>query len=366
MIEAVAADMIINLDDFERAARERLPAAAYDYLAGGGGDEHTLADNRAAYSRWRILPRVLQALDPPAELCTSVLGTKVAMPILTAPVGYQRVFHDDGDIGIARGAAAAKTVMIMSSMSNHSHAQVANAVPDAQRWAQMYVFRDPGLTREVIARAVAADFRALVITVDGIVNGLRERDLRSGFTLAEGLELPCAPTLPTVDGTVRPEQVAEIWEPRLGWQHIEQCRELCDLPIVLKGVLARADAREAADRGIDGLIVSNHGGRQLDGVPATIDALPAVVDAVAGALEVYVDGGIRRGTDVLKALALGARAVLVGRPTAYALACDGAAGVERMLRLLAAETAAALSLAGVQSISELGSELVYLNGRAGR
>lgn len=359
---ALALSALINLDDFERAACQLLPAPAFDFLAGGAGDEQTLGDNRAAYSRWRILPRVLQEVDVPVDLRTTVLGSEVSMPILTAPVGYQRVFHDEGDVGIARGAAAVGTVMTMSSMSNHSHAEVAAGAPDGVRWAQMYVFRDPALTAEVIARAGDAGFGALVITVDGIVNGLRERDMRSGFTLTEGLDLPCAPMLATAAGSVTPEQVAATWEPRLGWREIERCRGLSGLPIVLKGVLSPADVREAAQRGVDAVIVSNHGGRQLDGVPATIDALPAVVEAAGTDLEVYVDGGIRRGTDVLKALALGARAVLVGRPVAYALACGGAAGVERMLRLLAAETAGALALAGARDVSDAARVTVYRDG----
>jgi isopentenyl diphosphate isomerase/L-lactate dehydrogenase-like FMN-dependent dehydrogenase len=352
-------EQLINLDDFERAAAELLPGPVFDFVAGGAGNEQSLQDNLAAYTRWRLMPRVLRALDAPADLRTTVLGSEIAMPILTAPIGYQRVVHDEGDIGIARAAAAVGTVMVMSSMSNQSHAEVAEAVPNGARWAQFYVFRDRGLTREVLGRIVGAGFSALVVTVDGIVNGLRERDVRNGFTLPEGLELPCAPSLPTAAGLVTPEQVAATWEPRLSWDHIDLCRELCGLPVVLKGILSPADAREAADRGIDGVIVSNHGGRQLDGVPATIDALPAIVEAAGEQLEVLVDGGVRRGTDVLKALALGARAVLVGRSTSFALACGGGAGVERMLRLLADETAAATTLAGYAHVRAIERDTVY-------
>jgi isopentenyl diphosphate isomerase/L-lactate dehydrogenase-like FMN-dependent dehydrogenase len=266
--------------------------------------------------------------------------------------------HDEGDIGIARAAAQAKTVMVMSSMSNHTHAEVAKAVPGAIRWAQLYIFRDPGLTREVIDRIAEAGFNAIVVTIDGFINGLRERDMRNNFTLREGLGLPCAPSLPTSSGTVTPEQVAETWEPGIGWQHIEQCRSMTPLPVALKGILSPADAVEAANRGVDAIVVSNHGGRQLDTVPATVDALPTIADAVGGRAEIFMDGGVRRGTDVVKALALGARAVLVGRPTAFALAVGGSEAVSRMLEILAAETANAVSLAGYSSACEITREAV--------
>lgn len=349
---------VVSLDDFECVARGTLAQPLYDFIAGGAGDELTLAENRHAFGRWHLVPRTLRELDVPPELATTVLGQEIAMPVLVAPVGYQREWHSDGDAGIARAAEAAGTGVVLSSMSNHSHHEVAAAAPGVLRWAQLFAFRDPGLTREVLDRAVAEGYSAIVLTVDGIVNGLRERDIRSAFTLSPDLPLPCLPSALTAT-PLRPAAVAETIETRLGWGHVDYCREASGLPVVLKGILSPLDAREAVARGCEGIIVSNHGGRQLDGVAATIDALPAIAERVAGDLELYVDGGVRRGTDIVKALALGARAVLVGRPVAFALASFGEAGVRRLFEILGSELSNALSLAGAGSVGDAERITVY-------
>jgi 4-hydroxymandelate oxidase len=348
---------LLNADDFERAASERLDPGVFDYVAGGGADEQTLRDNRAAFARWRLLPRVLRGLEASTE--TSVLGLEVSMPILTAPVAYQRTLHPEGDVAVARAASRAGTIQTLSTLSNDGLEEVVATAPDAPRFFQLYPYRDAGATREVIARAEAAGFRALVVTVDTVVLGLREREDRHGFALAPDLELPCVPVPAGHAGPITPADVNDLMTVGLSWADIERFAGLTRMPVLVKGVLHPEDARLAVEHGAAGVVVSNHGGRQLDGVPATIDVLEPVADAVRGRAEVLLDSGVRRGTDVLKALCLGASAVLLGRPVAYALAVGGEDGVLRLLELLRHELATALTLAGCASPADADRDLVY-------
>jgi isopentenyl diphosphate isomerase/L-lactate dehydrogenase-like FMN-dependent dehydrogenase len=339
-----------NVADFERLARERLDPGAFWYFAGGAGDERTLRDNVAAYSRWLLRPRALVDVSE-VTTETTVLGTPVSMPLLVAPVAFQRMAHPDGELGMARAAAAAGTVMVLSTLATSTPADVAAAAPGAPRWFQLYCFRDPGITRALIEQASEAGFLAITLTVDAPRLGRRERDLRTGF------EIPAEITVPSFAAAVggpaagTPADMFARMDPSLSWRDLE---ELCDethLPILVKGIVTAEDARLACEHGAAGIVVSNHGGRQLDGVSATLDALPEVLEAVDGRLEVLVDGGVRRGTDVAKALALGARAVLAGRAPLWGLAARGEEGALAVLQLLREELELALTLLGCPSPS---------------
>jgi 4-hydroxymandelate oxidase len=335
----------LNVWDYERLAAERLEPGAHGYYAGGAGDEVTLRDNVEAFRRWQLRPRVLVDVAP-CTTATSVLGHEVSMPLLVAPVAFQRVAHPEGEVGMARAAKAAGTVMCLSTMATSTPAEIAET--GVQRWFQLYVFRDEGITREVVERVVAAGFTALVLTVDTPVLGRRERDFRTGFVVP-----PEFPVASLGQGGLTPLEAFALTSSSVSWRDIERLASLSGLPVVVKGVLTAEDAALACEHGASAVVVSNHGGRQLDGVSATIDALPEVVDAVDGRLEVLVDGGIRRGTDVVKALALGARAVLAGRAPLWGLAVDGEAGARRVLDLLQAEILGALQLVGCTSPADV-------------
>jgi len=340
----------INVDDFEAAARERLEPGPYAYYAGGAGDEHTLRANSAAFTRWELRPRVLVDVSE-VSTETTVLGTQVALPLLVAPTAFHRLAHPEGELATARAAATAGTVMCLSTLSSVSPAELASAAPGAPQWFQLYCSRDRGFTKELVGVVGEAGFRALVVTVDVPVAGRRERDLRTAFVLPD--DLP-APNLPVV--LARKDfhaALSAIVDSTLTWRDLEWLRSISPLPLVVKGVLTAEDALLAAEHGAAGIVVSNHGGRQLDGVPAALDVLPEVAEAVGERVEVLVDGGIRRGTDVIKALALGARAVLVGRPVLWGLAVGGEAGVRGVLELLLAELDTALALAGAPRAAEL-------------
>jgi 4-hydroxymandelate oxidase len=338
----------MSLRSFEPLARQRLEPAVYDYFAGGADDEVTLRDNETAFARLTLLPRVLRGAGRP-DLTTMLLGSELSMPVYVAPTAFHRLAHPDGELATAKAAADAGALMIVSMAATTPIEQV----PGPHRWFQVYLQRDLGFTQHVVQRAEKAGCAAIVVTVDSPVFGRRERDLRNGFT-----ELPdalhCENLRDPVSGEVRRIE----FEPRLGWERLDWLRTATSLPIVLKGVLHPADARLAAGLGIDALVVSNHGGRQLDTVPAVIDALPAVVDAVGGKIPVLLDGGVRRGTDVVKALALGATAVGLGRPIVWGLAADGRDGVGRALALIRAELEAAMTLCGYGTPASLPRDLV--------
>jgi isopentenyl diphosphate isomerase/L-lactate dehydrogenase-like FMN-dependent dehydrogenase len=333
-----------SCEDYERLAEACTEPGPWAYLAGGAASESTLRANRAAFARWTFRPRVLVDVGSiSAE--TTVLGTPVSLPVLVAPVAYQGLYHADGELATARAAAAERTIVCVSTMTTRSHAEIAAAAPGLVQWAQLYVLRDAGATRAHLEEAVDAGCRAIVLTVDTPILGRRERDLRAGFNVPA--EIP----MPYVRATVGEEEHSpathfSILSPSVTWRDIEWIASSTKLPVVLKGVVTREDAVLAVEHGAAAIVVSNHGGRQLDGAPATLDALPEVVEAVAGRAEVLLDGGIRRGTDVVKALALGARAVLAGRAPVWGLCVDGETGVRHVLTLLRDEVLVTLALLG--------------------
>jgi isopentenyl diphosphate isomerase/L-lactate dehydrogenase-like FMN-dependent dehydrogenase len=338
----------VNVADYERLASEALDPGPLGYFAGGAGDERTLHENVAAFSRWRLRQRVLvDVSEVSAE--TTVLGERLSMPILVAPVAFQRLAHPEGEVAMARAAADAGTVMCLSTLATARPSEVAAAVPDARLWFQLYCFRDRGVTRALLSEAEEAGFRAVALTVDAPRPGRRERDLRSGFTLPAELGVPSVAGASGAEGPISVADVLGLVDPALGWDDLERLVSDSSLPVLVKGVMTAEDAVLAADRGAAGVIVSNHGGRQLDGVAATVDTLGEVADAVADRVEVLMDGGVRRGTDVVTALALGARAVLVGRPALWGLAVAGEEGARRVLGLLRDELELALALCGCRT-----------------
>jgi len=349
---------LLTVEDFERAAAGALSPVALRYFSSGADAEHTLRENQAAFARWAIYYKVLVDVSA-RDLHTTVLGSRVESPILIAPTAYHKLAHPDGELATARAAQEAGTVYVMSTLATTTIEEVARATPGAPRWFQLYVHKDAGLTRALVARAAAAGHTAIVVTVDTPMLGRRLQDERHGFALPEGMAMVnlLAEEAPTT-GSALAAYVADRHESALTWKHVEQLRSSTALPIVLKGIVRADDARRAADVGVAAVIVSNHGGRQLDGAPATIDALPAIADAVAGRCEVLMDGGVRWGTDVLRALALGARAVLVGRPVLWGLAAGGQAGVARVLQILSAELSRAMALAGCAKIGDITRDLV--------
>ncbi len=351
----------INLAEMEAAALAALPPMARDYYASGARDEITLADNRQAWARIRLYYRVL--VDVSRRDCsTTVLGTPVSMPVLVAPTAFHRLAHSDGERATARAAAAAGTVMACSTLGTVPIEEIADAT-EGPLWFQLYVYRDRGITTALVERAEAAGCRALVLTVDAAEIGTRERDARNGFALPAGLTVAnLAGTgkalLTPGEGSALSRYVRSQLDPSLTWRDLEWLVAQTRLPVVVKGLVRADDARRAIAAGAKGVVVSNHGGRQLDTAPATAEVLPRIADAVGDDAEVYVDGGIRRGTDVIKALALGARAVLVGRPALWGLAVGGEAGVTLALELLRAELLEAMALCGAPDLAACTRDLV--------
>ncbi|HZE28595.1 MAG TPA: alpha-hydroxy acid oxidase [Gaiellaceae bacterium] len=340
----------VNVDDYAEAARERMEPGAYGYVAGGAGDEHTLRGNAAAYARYELRPRVLVDIGS-VSTATTVLGKEAALPVLVAPTAFQRLCAPEGELATARAAASAGTVMCQSTLSSVTPAELAAAAPEGQNWFQLYWSRDRVFTQELIAAAGDAGFSALMLTVDLPVAGRRERDVRAAFALPDDLPLPNLPqTLQREDFHTALHAVVDD---TLTWRDLEWLRSVCPLPLVIKGILTHEDALLAAEHGAAAIVVSNHGGRQLDGVPATLDVLPEVIEAAGERVEVLVDGGIRRGADVLKALALGARATFSGRAVLYGLAAGGEQGVADVLELLRREVELGLKLLGCTSPAEV-------------
>lgn len=351
----------VNVSDLEAIARRKLPRATYDYYAGGSEDERTLARNRAGFERYVLLHRVLVNVEH-VDTSTTVLGCEVGTPILVAPTAYQRLADDDGETATARATGGAGSLMTVSTLATRTLEEIAGAAT-GPLWFQLYVYRDRSVTERLIARAEGAGYRALVVTVDTPRLGRRERDHRNGFTLRPGLTIanfaeegPDRADL-TRYGSMAAYASAQL-DPSLTWESIEWLRSRTRLPIVLKGIVRADDARRAVEAGAAGVWVSNHGGRQLDGCEAAVLALPAVAAAVNGQAEVYVDGGIRRGSEVVKALALGARAVFVGRPILWGLAAAGERGVRHALDLLREELALSLALAGCPDLRAADASLV--------
>jgi isopentenyl diphosphate isomerase/L-lactate dehydrogenase-like FMN-dependent dehydrogenase len=342
----------INVADFERAAAEKLEPGVLGYFAGGAGDELTLRENVEAWRRWRLRPRVLVDVGA-VTTAVELLGGPLSMPILVAPVAYQRLVDPEGEVGMARAAAAAGTAMCLSTLATARPSELAAAVPAGRRWFQLYCFRDEGVTRALMDEAVASGFEAIVVTVDAPRGGNRERDRRTGFRIPEGLGVPSVAAAMGVERAVTIEETFALMTPALGWSDLADLASECELPVLVKGLVTAEDAELAVAHGAAGVVVSNHGGRQLDRALATGDALPEVVAAVDGRALVLVDGGIRRGVDVAIALALGADAVLVGRPPLWGLAAAGAEGARRVLELLREELELTLALCGCASPAEL-------------
>ncbi len=349
-------ETLISLADYERAAAARLDAGSHSYLAGGAGDETTLRDNVAAWNRLAIRPRMLVGVGR-RDASVELLGRRRPHPVLIAPTAFQRLAHPEGEVATARAAAATDTIMCLSTLSTTSIQALAQAVPGASRWFQLYVFSDRGVSRELVRQAVEHGYEALVVTVDLPVLAIRERELRSGVRTSAAEQVASAAAA-GARGEMTPAAFGALIDPDLSWADIERFAAESPVPVVLKGILTPEDARLAVQHGAAGVIVSNHGGRQLDTVLAGADALPAIVQEVGDRIDVLVDGGIRRGTDVLKALALGARAVLVGRPVVAGLAVDGTRGAQRVLEILLHELDTALALAGAPNASELDSSFV--------
>ncbi|HET6795436.1 MAG TPA: alpha-hydroxy acid oxidase [Acidimicrobiales bacterium] len=346
----------LTLDELEEQAKEVLDRGAYDFVAGGADDEVTLADNRAAWGRLRLRPRVLRDVSH-VDTATTVMGRPLSTPVMVAPVAFQRLLHEEAELGTARGAAAAGAVLVLSTRSSTPIEQVA--ATGVEWWFQLYVLRDRGWTAELVDRAVAAGCRSLVVTVDTPVLGFRRRDAANAFQVPAAAGMANVSAAVGVSAADVAASVGAMQSPAVGPADIEWLAGR-GLPVVAKGVLRADAARACVDAGASAVIVSNHGGRQLDGAVPTAYALPEVVDAVEGSAEVLVDGGVRRGTDVLKALALGARAVLVGRPVAWGLATGGGAGVRGVLEHLSVELALAMALAGAARVDDLGPDLVVV------
>ncbi|HTK11729.1 MAG TPA: alpha-hydroxy acid oxidase [Ktedonobacteraceae bacterium] len=353
----------ISLRDYEKFAEEAMEASTWDFFRGGSDDEVTLRANCDAFQHWRLRPRMLVGGEP-CDYRTTVLGTPVSMPILVAPTAYHCLAHPEGECETARGTGAAGTLLAVSTHATRTLEEVAQAAT-GPLWFQLYVYKERNISEALIRRVEEAGYRALVLTVDAPRLGNREQVRRSGFTLPPGMQR--ANFVQQEKQTVQ-KQVAGTsgfashanarFDETLSWEAIDWLRSITSLPILVKGILRADDARLAVEHGVDGIIISNHGGRQLDSAVATLDALPEIVAAVAGASEIYIDGGIRRGTDVLKALALGARAVLVGRPVIWGLATHGAAGVEHVLRILREELELAMILSGYHTLQSIDSSLV--------
>jgi 4-hydroxymandelate oxidase len=342
---------VVALREFEAPARARMDPAAFDYVAGGSWDELTLAENEAAWRRYRIRPRVLNDVGA-VDLSTTLLGCPADMPVAIAPMAAHANAHPDAEVAMAQAAAAARVPFAVSTMSSRSIEEVAVAAPDGTNWFQLYTQADPGRSRALVERAAAAGYQGILVTVDLPRLGYRERDRRNRYDL---------PALGNFDDDGRPDHRPELEGfsrletvgHTLTWADIATIRSWTSLPVVLKGILTAEDAVTALDHGVDGIVVSNHGARQLDRVAAGIDALPAIAAAVDGRVELLVDGGVRRGLDVVIALAEGASGVLVGKPMLWALAAGGAAGVGRALAILRDEVEIAFVLTGVQRPSDV-------------
>jgi 4-hydroxymandelate oxidase len=352
---------LLTVDDFESAAAAVLPRMAYDYYRSGADDERTLRQNRRAFRRLEIWYRVLVDV---AERDTRVtlLGEPIASPIIIAPTAYHRMAHPEGELATARAAAAAETIYVVSTLATTTLEDVA-AASTGPRWFQLYVHKDREFTRDLVARAEAAGYRAIVLTVDAPLLGRRLADERNAFALPEGLTMANLMSARGLGSTLEERSmlakyVASRHDPSLTWRDVDWLRGITRLPVLVKGLVRSDDAARAIEHGVAGVVVSNHGARQLDGSPASIDALPGVVAAVAGRCPVLMDGGVRSGTDVLKALALGASAVLVGRPVLWGLAVGGEQGVRRVLEILHHELSTAMALAGCARVADIDGDLV--------
>lgn len=347
------ADELVNVNEFKELAREALPKMYFDFYAGGADDEYSLRENVEAFHRIMFRPRILRDVSR-IDMSTAVLGYNISAPILIAPTAMHKLAHLDGEVATARAAAACNTIMVLSFMSTCTVEEVASSC-NAVRFFQLYVYKRRDITSLMVQRAERNGYKAIVLTVDVPRLGRREADIKNKMI---------APQLKNFEGLLSTEVVNDkgsnleafasgTLDASLCWKDIEWLRSVTNLPILIKGVLTREDAIKAVEAGVNGIIVSNHGARQLDYVPATISVLEEIVQAVRGKLPVLVDGGIRRGTDIFKALALGARAVLVGRPVIYGLAAKGEYGVRRVIKMLQDELELTMALAGCPTIKDI-------------
>ena len=332
----------INVSDYEAPARERLDQGSWDFYMGGSDDEVTLRANRSAFERIRLRPRMLVDVST-CQTATTALGIPLRMPIMVAPTSYHGLAHPEAECATVRGAGQAGTLMVVSTAASRPLEDIA-AAASGPLWFQLYVSQDEQVTANLVHRAEDAGYRAIVLTIDMASFGRREKDLRNHHVRS-------------VPGNFKNE-AETIRKNALTWKDLDWLRALTSLPILIKGVLTPEDALIGLEHGVDGIVVSNHGGRQLDGALASIEALPEVVEAVAGRCEVYLDGGIRRGTDVLKALAVGARAVLVGRPILMGLTVEGTAGVQHVLDLFRAELEIDMALCGCPTVEHINRSLL--------
>lgn len=352
---------VLNLLECEEAARSLLPQMYYDYISGGAGDHVALRGNRAAYEKWRIVYRVLRGIAS-VDLTTRVVNHDLSMPVLMSPVAFQRLASDEGEVASAAAAKSAGTIFTLSTLSTRTIEDVGEAA--GMWWFQLYYYAEREISSDLIQRAKAAGASAILVTVDTPLLGRREADERNNFALPRGVELvnlleSARRTVASSEsGSQLASYVGGMWHPSLSWSDIEWVASQTKLPVGIKGVVAPEDARLAIDHGVKIVVVSNHGGRQLDHAIASLDALPDIAEAAEGKLEILLDGGVRRGTDVIKALALGAKAVMIGRPYVYGLAMDGQAGVERVLEMLKVELRLDMLLSGCEKVSDIRRELV--------
>ncbi|MFN2544670.1 MAG: lactate 2-monooxygenase [Actinomycetota bacterium] len=359
----------VGYRELETKAKETLKPEAYDYVAGGAGSEDSIRENLEAFRRWRIVPRMLKGAAE-RDLSIEIFGTHLPAPVLLAPVGVQSIVHEEAEIATARGAASLGVPIVLSTAASRTMEQVAEAMGDVLRWYQLYWPNDPELCTSFVQRAEKAGYEAIVVTLDTTVLAWRPRDLQHAylpFLLMEGVANYIEdPVLRSRLEKPPEEDVAAAvmaWgsvfpNPALKWEDLAFLRDLTDLPILLKGIVHRKDAKKAVDHGVNGIVVSNHGGRQVDGSIATLDALPGVVKAVPADFPVLLDSGIRTGADIFKAIALGARAVLVGRPYVWGLALGGAEGVRHVVRSLLAELDLTVALSGYERIGDIGADAV--------
>jgi 4-hydroxymandelate oxidase len=352
-MDAAPTGDMLTLAALEAAARQCLPGAIFEFIASGAADEHTLEWNRVAYDRIRLLPRVLRDVAA-VDTTVPLLGRALAFPILLAPTAYQCTIHPDGELATAEGAGAAGATWIVSTATTTPLEQIASRVA-APWWFQIYIQPDRAFTRDLIHRAESAGCEALCLTVDTPVQGVRDRQTRAGFALPPGMTAPYMTQLGAGGRAITDARRGVV----ITWEDVEWLRSVATVPLFLKGILHPDDAERAVETGAAGVIVSNHGARMLDTVPATIEALPVVVDRISGRLPILVDGGVRRGTDVVKAIALGATAVLIGRPYCYGLAVAGAAGVARSVEILRTELEIAMQLMGRRTIKEIDATALW-------
>jgi (S)-2-hydroxy-acid oxidase len=351
---------ILNLREFEALARRLIEPAAFDYICGGAGDELSLARNETAFTGLTFRPRVLVDVSD-VDPSSSFLGRPTRLPIGIAPMAFQHYAHPDAEPASARAASRAGALMCLSTMSSRSIEEVAVAADDAgggPRWFQLYVHRDRSVSADLVARAQASGYHAIVVTVDLPIAGLRERDTRNSFGYPDVFGNFSRPRAADADQRPLAEVIGGFNDASLSWDDLGWLRDLSPLPLVVKGILTAEDAALAVEHGAAGIVVSNHGGRQLDRTPAAIEVLAEVVDAIGGRAEVYLDGGVRRAVDVLASMALGADGVFIGRPMSYALAASGEAGVARAFEIIDRELRIDMALLGVTRLDQVGRQHV--------